>query len=83
MAIIYLVVSQEDYDHSYSEHTIHCITLDEDQAYDVFKSVSTIGKAGKLLLKTDSNDKWQEPFTLFDRFDKHPFIKIIDEWRAF
>ncbi len=83
MVIIYFVVSQEEYDHSYSEHTIHCITLDEDRAHDVFKSVSTIGKAGKLLLKTDLTNEWQEPFTLFDRFDEHPSIKIIDEWRAY
>ena len=83
MTIIYLVVSQEEFDHSYSEHTIHCITSDEEKAHDAFKSVSTIGIAGKLLLKTDSNNEWQEPFTLFDRFAEHPNIKIIDEWRAF
>lgn len=82
MTIVYLVVSQEDFDHSYSEHTIHCITTDEDRAHDVFKGLSTFGKAGKLLLKADTNNEWQDPFTLFDWFDEHPCIKVIDKWRA-
>lgn len=80
MTIVYIVISQEEYDHSYSEHTIHCITSDEERAYDVFKGVSTIGIARKHLLKTNSNDAWEQPFTLFDSFYEHPSIKVIEEW---
>jgi hypothetical protein len=81
MTILYLVISQEDYDHSYSEHSIHCITTDEDKAYEVFRGVSTFDKAGKLLLKTDSNAEWQQPFALFDGLHLHPCITVLDQWR--
>jgi len=82
MTIIYIVISQEEYDHSYSEHTIHCITSNEHRAYDFFKSLSTSGLDGKLLLKADSNDEWLQPFTLFNGIHNHPYIKVIDKWSA-
>ena len=71
--MIYLVISQEGYDHSYSEHSIRCISRDLDVAtkrYDRACGKCTepcYGPDSVMLLEWDENVAWEDNdvFALF------------------
>lgn len=79
--LIFLVLSQDDYDHSYSEHKIHCVSVDEDQACRVYDMVDRSKCAGLTLLQVDSSVSLSTPYELFGHAStKHPDVKVIREW---
>lgn len=87
MTSVYIVVSHDAYDHSYSVHYIHCVTETEDHARACYVGVdvSKGWKAGKILFKTDTQSAWNQPFNLFDDEpqDRHPCVEILEQWHDY
>lgn len=80
---IYIVVSQADYDHSYSEHFIHCIADGLDEAANAFDNIDRTGKYTIAILECETVG-WNvaKPFEPFGSANNTAPIRAIHEWRA-
>jgi hypothetical protein len=80
---IYIVVSQAQYDHSYCEHFIHCVTECVEDASRAFYEVDRTGLYKIAVLKSETSG-WntnRRPFEMFGLNEsvEHPIGPIL-EW---
>ena len=83
---MYIIVSLDEFEHSFSSHYIHCITNDLETATRVFNGVDRSTKATIILYHVDTTIPWNNdiPFEIYGFLndDPHPMMTIVQEWNV-
>jgi len=78
---IYVVTSQSDYDHSYADQYINCVTSDLQKAQAAFDSVDRNQLSDVALLQVDTLSDWTFRFSLYDSTSQnHDSVRVLKWW---